>query len=65
MKWHNAAYESKSNAELCKKELDEAGIETGEIYHCFINDNYYVLLRPKSEKELADALKIVRAHIDY
>lgn len=61
MKWINTAFQFKDIAELCRKELDEAGIKVGQI---FLDDGrYYVPWMPMSQSEYEAGVQIVCEHI--
>lgn len=66
MKWENTCFVYKEIAELCKDELDRAGIKTGDIFVDSIGCRvrYYLPWLAVGEKQYEIALRIVCAHID-
>lgn len=61
MKWKNTRFQYQDIAELCHKELDEAGIRVGKI---FLDDGYYyVPWMPMSQSQYETAIQIVCDHI--
>lgn len=62
MEWKNTAFKFRETAELCKKELDEAGIRT-DFY--IIGDGYYYIgWCPVGRAQTQKAIEIVTSHID-
>lgn len=64
MSWRFAAFKFLFRAELCKKNLEEAGIKTDNIFRTGDNDYWYVPWQPRSEKEYQTACRVVAQHID-
>lgn len=62
MKWQNAKFQYEDIAKLFKKDLEEAGIKTGEIF--IVGDGrYYVPYLPIGEKQKEQALLILESHL--
>lgn len=62
MNWRNKAFRFKDIAELTKKELDEAGIKTGDVFHT--GEGYwYVPWMAVNQEQEQKALHIICEHI--
>ena len=61
MRWRNTAFKYQYIAEMCRKELADAGIKVGKI---FLDDGYYyVPWMPMSKSEYETGVQIVCKHI--
>lgn len=61
MKWRNTSFKCQDIAELCRKELIEAGIKVGDIF--LDGEYYYVPWMPMSQIEYETGVQIVCEHI--
>ena len=64
MNWKNTAFKYRDIAEQLKKQLDEAGIKTGDIFHTGDNTYWYVPWMVMSKEQERKALEIVCEHIE-
>lgn len=64
MKWRNVTFKSAEQCLICKKNLEHAGVKTGDIFR--INDGGYWCLpwQPRSENEYKKAYGIIAQSID-
>lgn len=61
MKWRNTAFQYQGIAELCRKELAEAGIKVDKIF--LNNGRYYVPWMPMNKPEHEIGVQIIWEHI--
>lgn len=62
MEWKNKAFKYKDIAEITKKELDKAGINTGDVFHT--GDGFwYVPWMATTKEQEQKAIKIIVRHI--
>lgn len=57
IKWEDAVFRYQGIAELCREELNEAGIKVGKIF--FDNVYYHVPWMPMSQSEYKTGVQIV------
>lgn len=60
MKWINTAFQFKNIAELCRKEMTEAGLKTDLFFN---DEKWYVAWMPMSKSDYETGVKILCNHI--